>query len=300
MSGRVLIALAAIGLVLAAPVPANADIRFQWVFAKDKITTEFFQPEIKKALQQAADDLTGRLGDKLEKRTISNPSNPGWLNFDPSNPGNKTPPTLASFFGDADKVDIPADTIVVLVGAHSFDSDRHNMGGSKYSFDDPNHPSQKNVDKRGTSHAVPYVGVVSFANDPGFTGPKPSRDFVANAQHELGHVLGLINKQVDWDANTRSQNGQQQYFVGPSAIAAYKTLGGVIDSSHPGVPLDIQTAGHWAPSPGDPQSTDQKKVGLLQTEKEMAIRATMQEFTKTRLTALDYAALKDIGWELQR
>jgi hypothetical protein len=285
--------------LLTTPLPAKAEVRFKFVFATDKTTTDFYQPPVKKSLQQAADALTVRLRDKLEQRTITNPSRPGWLPFDPSNPSNSKPPTLASFFGNADKVEIPADTIVVIVGAHSMQADRLNHGGSSYSYEDPNHPTQKNVDKRGTSHAVAYIGVVSFANDPAYAGPKPARDFAASAEHELGHVLGLINKQVDWDANARSQGGQQQYFMGVNAIAAYKSMGGVVDAAHPGVPLDLQTPGHWAPSPGDSQAPDQKKVGLLQTKTGTAIRATMQEFSQTRLTALDFAALKDIGWKLE-
>jgi hypothetical protein len=292
------LSLPAVALLLAAPAPANAGVHFQWVFARDKVTTDFFQPKIKNDLQQAADNLTRRLGDNLERRSITNPSNPGWLRFDPSDWGNKKPPTLASYFENADAVDIPADTIVVIVGAHPAGSDRLNHGGSTYSFDDPMNPSRKNVDKRGTSHAVAYVGVLSFANDPSFTGPNPARDFIASAEHELGHILGLINDQVDWDAKTSGNGGQQQYFVGPFAVAAYKMIGGDVGPTHPGIPLDIRTPGHWAPSHGDPQSPDQEHVGFLQTKSGTAVHAAMQEITQVRFTPVDFAALKDIGWQL--
>jgi hypothetical protein len=285
--------------MLAHPPGAGAQVRFQFVYAQDRTTADFFQPEIKKALQQAADTLTSRLYDRLEKRTITNPNVPGWVVFDPSNPANPTPPTLASFFGNATKVEVPADTVLVLVGAHAYASDRLNHGGSSYSFSDPRAPTQATVDKRGTKHGAPFIGVVSFANDPAYLGPSPSRDFMMNAQHELLHVLGLFNKQVDWDTKSFSMRGQQYYFVGANALAAYKELGGVLDAARPGVPLDVKLPGHWAPSPGDSESPEQKNVGLLQGKDATPIRAALQENNQVRLTPLEYAALKDIGWDVR-
>jgi hypothetical protein len=303
MSPHVLFRLGAVLLgvfaLMVGPVaPADAAVRLQWVMVNDPVTTELFaRPGARAALQRAADAWTSRLGDSLEARTIASPEK--WiLPFDPTTGTGSAP--LSRFVGPLldgrGALPIPTDTIVVVVGAHQARADPLNHGGSLYSFSDITRPNQKTVDKRGTAHAVPYVGALSFSNDKNwsFGNPGPG-DFVAAAEHELGHVLGLINGNVDWDPLTRNQ----RYFVGRNAVAAYQALGGVIDAAHPGVPLDIQTPGHWAPSPGDPRAPGQPAVGLLQTRAGAAIRATMQEQARTRLTTLDFAALQDLGWRVR-
>jgi hypothetical protein len=295
--------LVALALTVALAAPADAAVTFRWVFVNDPVTKEFFaRPGARDALQQAADVLTKPLGDSLQARTISKPGK--WiLPFDPATGGGSAP--LSRFVGGLldpkGNLPIPADTILVVVGAHPFRADPFNHGGCLYSFSDVSRQNQKTVDKRGTTHGVPYVGVVSFANDPNLSFAKPKAggsDFVASAEHELGHALGLINGTVDWDALTRSQGTQQRYFVGRNAVAAYKRMGGVVDDAHPGVPLDVRKPGHWAPSPGDLQAPGQAAVGLLQTRDGRPIRATMQEKVGSRFTELDFAALQDIGWRV--
>jgi hypothetical protein len=111
-----------------------------------------------------------------------------------------------------------------------------------------------------------------FGNDTnGLTAGHP--DFLTTATHEIGHILGY-GEADSWLAQIDS-NG---YFIGASSVAAY---GGA-------VPLD-QYGSHWA------------KV-VMSTYAGVAQETLMDPNTiagqRELPTVLDYAAFKDIGWQV--
>lgn len=110
-----------------------------------------------------------------------------------------------------------------------------------------------------------------FGSDTsGLTAGHP--DFLTTATHELGHILGY-GEADSWLAQIN--NGA---FTGTASVEAY---GG-------DVPLD-QYGNHWA-------------KGIMSTYNGVAQETLMDPSTKTGTrelpTILDYAAFKDIGWQV--
>jgi hypothetical protein len=132
---------------------------------------------------------------------------------------------------------------------------------------------------------LPLGGSVSFETDPkrvnwyfdpNIKGIKPGQqDFLTFAEHELGHVLGLgMSMGTGFPKTPWDQGVQGTTFVGLNASGVYGKP----------VPLDPSVPGHWA---------DFNTLGM---------RATMQEKEpdgqRVEFTALDFAALQDVGWHL--
>lgn len=92
-------------------------------------------------------------------------------------------------------------------------------------------------------------------------------DFFSVALHELGHVLG-IGTAGSWD-NQVSGN----FFVGPHAVAEY------------GAEVPLSGSSHF-------------KKETMNHGQEVAMDPDLQVGTRKLFTKLDYAALADVGWEL--
>lgn len=110
-----------------------------------------------------------------------------------------------------------------------------------------------------------------FGNDTsGLTAGHP--DFLTTATHEIGHILGF-GEADSWLAQI--SNG---YFTGTASVAAYGDA----------VPLD-QYDSHWA-------------KGVMSTYNGIAQETLMDPSTtpgtRELPTLLDYAAFKDIGWQV--
>jgi hypothetical protein len=280
---------------------ASAAVHIQFDPVGDNAPIFFSVQERMDALDAVKKTFEARLNDTL---TLSKAESSLTLFIDPRT-GAAPSVTLATFFPNG--LPLEQDTIHVLVGVHASSTNPSSIGG--YTFDD---------NRRGTSHVVPTVGILSFADRSGGgdwcfhrdSCPNDFNDFVAVAEHELGHVLGFSDRNADFAAHTQAIGDRQAFFRGVNSIAAYTCMGGVIDATHPGVPLDLKTPGHWAPwrnaagtdeyQAGQSGSADpnQGAAGFFETSTHVPIRAGMQEINAARVTELDFAALRDIGWQI--
>jgi hypothetical protein len=100
-------------------------------------------------------------------------------------------------------------------------------------------------------------------------------DFYSVALHELGHSLGL-GVSADWNVFVSGSS-----FVGPNAEA---------QNGGPPVPLSPDL-GHWA-------ANTQSIVYGTSVQQEALMDPDLTNGTRKRVTALDAAALQDIGWSL--
>ncbi len=98
-------------------------------------------------------------------------------------------------------------------------------------------------------------------------------DFLSIAVHELAHTLGF-GTSTDW-FDLVSNN----YFVGTQAVAEYNGIVPVI-------------GGHWGPN------TNSVVLGTT-TPQQANLQTSIPLGTRKLLTALDAAALEDIGWEIE-
>lgn len=95
-------------------------------------------------------------------------------------------------------------------------------------------------------------------------------DFYSVALHEMVHVLGFSDSSPAF-ANLISPSGE---FMGPAAMAVSSDT-----------QLDDNDRAHW-------------REGLASAGQETAMDPTFSRGTRKLLTPLDFAALQDIGWEL--
>jgi hypothetical protein len=165
-----------------------------------------------------------------------------------------------------------------ITGTNSFtQSDIDNIDAIHESFVD-------SVETRGESSGFArWGGAISFDTSNrnwhfGLTSPSGNvTDFYSIAVHELAHALGFgeLSSQVqtDWESWISGSS-----FLGSNANAEY---GGA-------VPLSTDLA-HWA---NDTSSV----IYGTSTPQEAVMDPDLLQGTRKRLTALDAAALKDIGW----
>jgi hypothetical protein len=242
-------------------------------------TDSFFNTQAKRDLmQQAASVFSGVLNDSLT------PITPGGIDtwtasfIDPATGSTRSVPNL----------NVPANTLIVYVGGGHLggltEAGRGGPGGYSASGD----INWLNVVKaRGKAGALstpatafaPWGGSVTF-DDSGFTNwyfgssiaglNSTQTDFLSVAEHEFGHLLGLGTSDP-WHADVTGG-----LFVGVNAEAAY---GGKA------VPVNA-TGDHWAP-------------GVQSGSGPALMDPVLLNGTRVVATSLDFAALKDIGWQVQ-
>jgi len=199
-----------------------------------------------------------------------------------------THPSLGGPLITLSNIDIAADTLRIYVGGSNsapgvlgFANTGFNLtaSGSDTFIDAVTTRGQENtIGSTATDYGV-WGGMIWFnaANDwyfgsdtSGLTAGHP--DFLTTATHELGHILGY-GEADSWLAQIDSG-----YFTGAASVAAYGSA----------VPLD-QYGSHWA------NGTMISYQGVAQ---ETLMDPSTTPGTRELPTLLDYAAFKDIGWQV--
>lgn len=241
-------------------------------------TNGFFSDSTRRtALEEAASRLSERLDDSLAALTPSG-SNTVTYNF--------TNPTT----GTAQQVvnpSISAGEIRIYVGARQLGTSTLGIGGGAGYSASGSQTWLNLLEGRGQAGALladgqktdfaPAVGVVTFDVDASWhfglttTGLTSSKsDFLSVAMHEIGHVLGINGGNDSW---TRLISGG--LFTGSSSVALY------------GAGVPVEGNAHFASgvmSPG---------------EGEVAMDPEVTNGERKLFTALDFAALDDIGWDIK-
>lgn len=237
-------------------------------------THGFFTDPDRRALMQAAvDSIAPRLQDSLAAITPSR-GNTWQANF--FNPVTNSTVTL-------NNPSIGQNEIIIYVAGASIGSSELGLtttggftaSGSRAWLDLVRTRGQAGVQGNAPTDYSTWGGMVTFDSDTRWhfgTGTPGSTqyDFTSVALHELMHIFGFG---LGEPAFTRHVSGSR--FVGPSVVA---TAGA-------GVPVVGSPPDHWAP-------------GTRFNGEESALVPSLPPGTRRTLTAIDYAALDDIGWDL--
>ena len=251
------------------PVLANIDIQFDYTYDSGFFTGA--NSSRQGVLNSAASVFETRFQDTLSAISSSGGNQ---FNAEFYNPGNGVYTTLNNY-------SVAADKIIVFVGASNLGGSILGQGGPGGYSASGSSDFLNTVKSRGqpgalTSHPTdfgPWGGSISFNNTSNFyfdnntNVPFDAYDFYSVAVHELGHVLGFGTAD---SYSTRVQNGK---FNGPAVIA--------LTGSSQAVTAD----GHWA-------------SGLSYGGQEAAMTPDIAAGVRKQFTELDFAALKDIGWEV--
>jgi len=149
---------------------------------------------------------------------------------------------------------------------------------------------EQNVRTRGKDGFVSWGGWLAFDNEPSTTWyfdddltttdvPDGQSDFYSFALHELGHILG-IGQSEQWENNIFDFPGGKIY-RGDNVLAINN-----------GLPVDLTDDGtHFADGTNG-------LGGGLDGQIDALMDPTIEDGTRKLPTNLDYAVLKDIGWEV--
>ncbi len=269
-------------------------VRIQFDYRFD--TVGFFDDaERRSVLQAAGDEVTRRLNDNLSEIDSRLINQMTAIIFDLSDPFNEEANSLT-----VGSFDVPADTVIIFAGGFT-DGVNGTLAvasaGQSSVFGFGDFPDI--VERRGQAGETvgdnatdfgPWGGGVSFDTEDDFffgdldsTVPVGKVDFLSVAMHEILHVLG-IGSADSWDNKIVEVNGKFN-FQGEASLAEYD---GVLQDG--GIPLeerdDGQLPGHFA------QSVREDGQELL-----MAPAITLGR--RKLMTELDYAALVDVGWEVE-
>jgi hypothetical protein len=253
---------------------ACPSIAFAFDYSRD--TTGFFSsPQARQTLELAGQILGAHLGNQL---SAINPSGGNTWSATFQDPVSRLNVTV-------DNLNIPANTLVVFAGGHNYSRNTVGEGGFGGWSASGSNAWLSLVSTRGQSGAAanpptafgPWGGSVSFDTATnwffGDANGIPSAvqtDFLSVALHELGHVLG-IGTAPSWSALVSGTS-----FLGPAATAVE---GGQAPQVTPG-------GSHWAQTDLDPTQGQPDMTPIIQTG------------VRKLFTNLDFAALKDIGWQV--
>jgi hypothetical protein len=262
-------------------------------------------------LERAADDIEARIADTTLRAISSNGSTGLLWELDFSHPS-------SSGFVVLSNRAIPANVVLVFVGAKSFgggggyeDVSFGETGGAWFDNVNPANAAHTNfaynVLFRGqpggnistganTQDFGPWGGSVSFANNVTnwYFDPDPSTieavtnklDFYSVAIHELFHVLGF---------GTAGEVGNPDFIGSWSAKIVSNKFTGTNAARVFGTNVPISTSNnpqHWVQT-----ITNRASGGIVPQEASLTPAISGAYFRKY-ITDLDWAAMKDIGWQV--
>ncbi|MEZ6130516.1 MAG: GEVED domain-containing protein [Planctomycetaceae bacterium] len=252
------------------------DIRIDYTYD----TSGFFNVQARRdVLEQVASVYESRITDTLDAIV---PSGGNSWNAIINNPTTGAQTTVSN-------PTIPADTVVVYVGARNLSS---GLGiGGPGGFSSVGSPAFNTaVETRGESGVIPngtndtdfapWGGTISFDNsvnwnfsqDPPTSG---QNDFYSVALHEMAHVLGYGTAE-----SFRRLTNTANRFTGAASVAAN---GGTVPMHSDG--------SHWV------SGTTSTLPGTT-TVQEAAMDPQITTGTRKHFTNLDWAALDDLGWDV--
>lgn len=272
--------IASIFLLNAQPAIANIDIVFDYTYD----SSNFFADSTRQSLLNAAASVfEQRFGDTLSGITPSG-SNHFDLNFDnPSLPPSSSPNLFNTVSSD---YSVATNEVVVFVGSYNMGSDTLGTGGPGGFYATGTQSFVDNASGRGQAGALatvatdfgPWGGTLSFNNnsaanfyfDPDLTSDNDisGYDFYSVAVHELAHLLGFGTTSSYYNDVSGST------FTGDTVVSLAGSQ-----------PLDLSDKAHW-------------ENGLLFNQQEVAMDPDIGQNVRKRFTELDFAAMKDIGWEV--
>ena len=238
-------------------------LRFDYTYD----TSGFFNDVTHRAaLEKAGSDLVAPITTSLSAITPSGSTNTWQAVFNSPSTGNQV---------SVSNPTIPADTIIVYVGGLSVGSGEAGFGGPGGYSVSGTRSFQSTVQTRGVTGFSTWGGSISFdttanwyfgADASGLGNNK--LDFTSVATHELGHVLGFG---TSTEFSNLVHNGTLSGTNIDNIVAA-----GVAVSS------DQQHLAQGTTSNGNPVS----------------LQPTLAANRRVLFSALDYAVLKDIGWQV--
>lgn len=256
-------------------------ITFQFDYSHD--TTNFFDPVINPGRQQVLEQAGNELGSRLQDTILE--IIPHKFNVADTWTATFEDPATGGTF-DVEDLIVGENIIRVYVGAR-------NLGGS-LGEGGPGFASsvtgvQQWVDTvlgRGQEGALgpdntqtdfaPFGGSIAFDESANWhfgldtVGLEAGEfDFFSTAIHELAHVIGFGT------ASSFNNLVSGGLFVGPSSILEYDGSG----------PVPLENPGHW-------------RQDLEDNGAEVALDPDLSDGVRKNLTSLDYAALNDLGWQV--
>jgi hypothetical protein len=237
-------------------------------------STGFFNnPQARAALQLAGQILSAQLNDALGAIV---PGGANHWSAGVTNPSTGSMVVLTDLY-------VPANTIIVYAGGRNYGGAQLGEGGYGSWSATGSGAWLNAVGGRGQPGALgsaptdyaPWGGSVTFDTVTNWNfgdtsvGPAPNQfDFLSVAEHELGHVLG-IGTAGSWQDKIAAGR-----FYGAASAAVY------------GAPVPVDGAGaHWARGTA---------VGGAVADMVPSTPAGQRHL----FTALDFAALQDVGWQL--
>ncbi|MFO0797800.1 MAG: FG-GAP-like repeat-containing protein [Gemmataceae bacterium] len=223
----------------------------------------FFADATRRAVvEQAAADLGARLDTPL---AAVDPSGNSWTEIFTN------PATGGS--GRVSNAALPANTLVVYVGARELGGTTIGSGGPGTFSASGSSAFRTLLNTRAPNGSTAWGGSVAFDTSTNwYFGTsaagvgRTQTDFYSVAVHEIGHVLG-IGTSSRWTAQVSGST-----FVGPNAVAVY------------GGPVPLAAGGsHW-------------RDGVTVNGQPASLDPTTTTGTRIPFSALDFAALEDLGW----